>query len=240
MTTSYDVYALIPRLLARAQALLLSVDGPVCDLTPQLSSLGSAGRVRMLMKAAGYRVPDELADVDDPHVLMRYAGTIDDRRLWCDIEDMLSRLEDQAVLKAAPTPGAHEAIRAARAAAKGVALISDQAEWTIERYIEVHGLNDEANAVGRRTVAPKRWMPDAFPLHCGARLAGARRSSSALFVGATPVDAKTAIAARMPFLGIAGLRASAEELREAGAEHILGPEVMLLLAAALRGPDASL
>lgn len=236
---SYDARALIPRLLAGTQALLLAVDGPVCALAPQLSSLGSAERLRALMTTAGYHVPDGLAGVDDPHVVMRYAGTVKDPRLWCDIEDMLSRLEDRAMVEAAPTPGAHETIRAARAAGKGVALISDQAAWTIERYKAIHGLSDEVKAVGRWTVTPKRWMPDAFPLHCGAQLAGARRPSSALFIGASPLDVHAAIAARVPFLGIAGLRASAEELREAGAEHVLDPAAMSILAAALCGSAVS-
>ncbi|BCJ74969.1 hypothetical protein CS0771_45130 [Catellatospora sp. IY07-71] len=239
-TTSYDASSVIPRLLARAQALLLAVDGPLCALTPRLTSLGSAERMRELLTALDYHVPDELADVADPYAVMRYAGTIADPRLWCDIEDVLSRLEDAAMIQATPTAGAHETIRAARAAAKGVALVSDQAAWTIERYMAIHGLAEEANAVGRWTVTPKRWMPDPYPLHHGASIVRARRPSAALFIGATSLDARTAAAARMPFLGIADLRASAEDLREAGAEHVLGPEAMLLLAAALRGPTANL
>ncbi len=232
-TTSYEAHSVIPLLLAKAEALLLSVDGPLCALTPQLSSLGSAERVRELILARGHRVPDELADVADPYAVMRFAGTVADRPLWCDIEDVLSRLEDDAMMAAAPTTGAHETVLAARSATKGVAL---QAAWTIERYMEIHGLTEEAYAVGRWIVTPKRWMPDPFPLHLGASLAGARRPASALFVGATALDAKTAAAAHMPFLGIAGLRASAEELRASGAEYVLGPEAMSLLAAALRGP----
>ncbi|WP_186316189.1 hypothetical protein [Catellatospora sichuanensis] len=167
---SDEARTMIPRLLVRARALILSVDGPVCALTPQLSSLGAADRVRGLVEVAGHRVPAELTVVDDPLMVMRFAGSLGDVRLLCDIEDVLARLELLAMMKAHPTPGAHEVVRASRAAAKGVSMVGDQAAWTMERYLAIHALTDQVNAVGRWTVQPQRWMPDAHPLRCAAML----------------------------------------------------------------------
>ncbi|MEV0456515.1 HAD family hydrolase [Catellatospora methionotrophica] len=235
-TTTDDQRDAIPRLLVKMRTMVLSFDGPVCALSPALSSLAAAEHMRAVVAAAGHEVPPDLEDVDDPLIVMRYAVTLDDPGLTWDTEHALMRLEWEAMTVAVPTPGAHEAIRAARAGAKGVAIASDRSGWVIEQYLALHGLTDlMSRPIGRWSLDPQRWKPDTYSLLAGVQQTSARPKST-LFVGSTPIDVETASAAQVPFLGLAGPRSSAEGLRSAGAEHVLGSDGMLLLAAALRGP----
>ncbi|WP_433077823.1 HAD family hydrolase [Dactylosporangium sp. CA-052675] len=219
--------------VARAGGLLMSFNGPVCDLWAVLRHAAVADRLRQAIEERGHAVEGWLRDLDDPMPLLRYALTRDDARLHLAAEDLMTNMEWEAVPNAVPTPGGHEVIRVAHAAGKPVAIASDASQMAIDGYLQRHDLASLVTAVGRCNYSPAAFKPSTWSASLAARLVKVD-VNACVFVGFTPLDMRIARELGMRSIGLVTARTDAATLRAAGTDLILGPDGMNLVAESLR------
>ncbi|MEV4134138.1 hypothetical protein AB0J72_18450 [Dactylosporangium sp. NPDC049742] len=219
-------------ILAQAGALLMSFNGPVCDLWAVARQASAADRLRRAVEERGFAVDGSLRESDDPMPLLQYALTRDDPGLHLAADDLMTSVEWEAVPNAVPTPGGHETIRAAHAAGKPVAIASDASQMAIDGYLKRHDLAVLVTAVGRYNFAPGKFKPATW----SAAFAAARLkvdTHACVFIAATTLDVQMARALRMPSIGLVTPRTAGAALRDAGADLVLDTDGMYLIAESL-------
>jgi HAD superfamily hydrolase (TIGR01509 family) len=219
----------LSQIAARATALLLDFDGPICGVFAGYSAPRIAHELRSLLVHRGIRVP---AKIDSPHALYVWAAT---RHInlaeWLD--DELTRREVEAVLSAVPTPGALDLIGAAHAARLPVGIASNNASAAIRKYLDMHGVNGQISCVvGRPHAAPQLMKPHPAILNAAVSELGATGLTT-LFVGDSASDMEAARRAGTQGVGYAKAPDRRSRLAKAGAVVVV--DSMGDLADALKG-----
>lgn len=128
--------------LANARVILFDFDGPVCDVFAGVPAPEVARELTALLSAEDEAAGVKASRTDDPIEVLRIAheaGT----ELGQKIEQALTAAEVRAVAVAGrPTPGAAEALQAARAAGRGVAVVGDNSAECVRVFLELHGLEE--------------------------------------------------------------------------------------------------
>lgn len=146
----------LAQLVAASRAILFDFDGPVCRLFARYPAATLAGRLRDELARHGVELSESLAGGRDPLAVLRWVG---EHRpdLVETAEQLVVAAELEAVRTAEPTPGAHDAIRAAAKSGRPVAIVSNNSQPAIEAYLATYQLTDAVNlVVGRAHPEPTR------------------------------------------------------------------------------------
>ncbi len=159
------------QILASTRHLLLDFDGPVCSVfagTPARS----ARQLRDSLTAAGFTVPGEAQDQDDPlEVFRAMARTSDDAAILA--QHVLTALEVRAVKTAQPTHGSADLIITAHRTGRTVTIVSNNSGDTITTYLSDHHLTDYIKAVVARDDHDQdRMKPSPYRVREAVRDAG--------------------------------------------------------------------
>jgi HAD superfamily hydrolase (TIGR01509 family) len=218
--------------LANARVIFFDFDGPVCDVFAGLPAPEVAAELTVLLANQDEAAGVKAAQTDDPIEVLRIAheaGTA----LGQTIEQALTAAEVRAVAAAGqPTPGAVEALSAARAAGREVAVVSNNSAQCVRSFLSFHDLEDYVTKiVGRPSEHPHLMKPNPFPLVTAAEQMHVE-STSCTLIGDSLTDIQAAHAAGATAIGYANKPHKADLFNEAQADVII--ESMHDVAAALR------
>ncbi|MFD3947637.1 HAD family hydrolase [Streptomyces sp. NPDC058579] len=113
-----------------------------------------------------------------------------------------------------------EALRAAHASGRAVAVVSNNSAECVQRFVELHGLGDfVAKIVGRPTGQPQLMKPNPFPLITAAERMHMDVTNCTL-IGDSLTDIQAAHAAGATVIGYANKPHKADLFAEAQADAI--------------------
>ncbi|MFE5831904.1 HAD family hydrolase [Streptomyces sp. NPDC056488] len=212
---------LLTETLANARVVLFDFDGPVCDLFAGLPAPDVARELTALLSARDEAAGAKAARTDHPIEVLRIAHEAD-TELGQEIEQALTAAEVRAVAVAGrPTPGAAEALRAARAADRGVAVVSDNSAECVRAFLELHGLQQYVtHVVGRPSEQLHLMKPNPFPLITAAEQMHIDVTNCTL-IGDSLTDIRAAHAAGATVIGYADKPHKADLFGEAQADVVI-------------------
>lgn len=201
--------------LRGVRAVLLDFDGPVCAVFAGYPAPEVARRV---LAALG---SDDHEGVTDPLVVLHRAADRSGQQAAARADDVLRAAELDAVDSSAPTPGAAEVIHACQVAGLPVAVVSNNSELAIRRYLQAHGLEQLVRVVAGRPVGrPDLMKPHPYLLDRTLRALDIA-PAEALFVGDSTTDIEAAQRASVRVVGYANKPGKAERLTSAGATVVI-------------------
>lgn len=207
--------------LAGKSLLLLDFDGPVCSVFAGYPAPQIAAELIETLRGIAPRLADMLDHERDPMQVLRAVANSLSRDQVDSIDEQLSLAELAAVESAEPTPGAAELIAAALKAGLTVAIVSNNSEGAIAKYLKRHGLDGGISVIiGRPFGLPERMKPDPYLLHEALRSTGTE-ASHACFVGDSVTDVEAGKSAGIVTIGYANKAGKAERLQEAGASLVV-------------------
>jgi beta-phosphoglucomutase-like phosphatase (HAD superfamily) len=130
----------VVQVLSETGPILLDFDGPVCGVFATLADFTVADELRRVIDAHGFEISGKIRAVKDPLEVLRFTATIGTPSLVERVENELCRAEFTAVDGAKPTPYAREVIVAAYEAGRPIAIVSNNSQAAIERYLVAHRL----------------------------------------------------------------------------------------------------
>ncbi|OWV06302.1 haloacid dehalogenase [Micromonospora wenchangensis] len=158
------------RLLGKVGAVLLDVDGPVCNSFAGYPAPQIAAELVDVLRRRSVDVPPDLASEPDPLEVLRRTGAAGDYGVTRVVEDALCEAERRAVETAAPTPYGREVIVAARQAGMPAAAVSNNSADAVTAYLAAHRLAEHVSPViGRAYADPARMKPNPEPILQAAR-----------------------------------------------------------------------
>ncbi|GAA4544360.1 HAD-IIIA family hydrolase [Pseudonocardia xishanensis] len=140
----------LAQLLEERRHILLDFDGPVCAVFPGNRGRESGDAMRRLLGKRWAQLPQEVHDADDAFVVLRHFDR-HERELAEKAEQAFAAEERKTVLRAAPTSGALDAIKALRGSGHTITIVSNNSESAIRGFVELHGLDGEIDGVVGRT-----------------------------------------------------------------------------------------
>ncbi|MGW1532157.1 HAD family hydrolase [Streptomyces aureus] len=227
-TTQTDVVATqtenLRKAIDRARFVLFDFDGPVCRLYAGHAAERVARDLVEWLERQGMRglLTREERDHPDPLAVLH---AVDRRRprsdLVAELEARFTQQELKAVDKAWPTEYADALIRTWTAVGVRLAITTNNSPLTAARYLDGRGLADCFTPhIYGRTQDLRHLKPDPNCLNRALSALGAA-PSQALMIGDTTSDLHAAEGAGVPFLGYARNKEREEQLRKAGAEHVV-------------------
>ncbi|PJN40779.1 HAD family hydrolase [Streptomyces sp. CB02959] len=204
--------------LAPVRHVLLDFDGPVCSVFAGFPAPDVARRMVELL--SGPDGPPPGCEESDPLALLRRIA--EEREDLVPVADeVLARLEVEAVDRAQPTPGGVAFLEACAASGRSVWMVSNNATVAIDRYLSTHGLGRfVAGQFGRVSGQPKSMKPSPRLLSAAMGAAEAK-PSDCIFVGDAVRDVEAAHAAGMEAIGYANKPGKDAALTEAGAVAVV-------------------
>ncbi|MFF9779298.1 HAD family hydrolase [Streptomyces sp. NPDC013978] len=154
------------QLLDDVRAVLLDFDGPVCDLFAGRSTLPVAREIKTMARKKWNVLDPAVEACDDSHTVLQLLRDMLDRRRESALDpgpldpavlraasDIVTRYEDEAVAAAVPAPGVEHG--------KRLAIVTNNAEGPVRKFLELHGMSRKFEAVcGRDPRDPHRMKPD--------------------------------------------------------------------------------
>lgn len=211
----------LAELLAGTGPLLLDFDGPVCSVFAGYPAPEVAAELLKLLRNNGIDLPEAVATEPDPLEVVRWTGRLGKPELTRTVDDALRAAELRAVPSAAPTPYAHDAIKAARQAGKPVAIISNNSAEAIAAYLTLHGLTAQVvTVIGRAYGQPELMKPNPEPVRRAVAALGTDPGACVL-VGDSITDVEAALAAGVPCVGYANKPGKDSRLAAAGAHAVV-------------------
>lgn len=205
-------------MVRNAKAVLFDFDGPICSVFSAYPAPLVAEQMReMLMTRTQH---DWISQTEDPLNLLRWTG--ENRPvLVAQADDFLRAAERQAVLGAAPTMRAHDAIIAATHAGRLVAIVSNNSEAAIRDYLDLHQLEPYVACIsGRPYAAPHRMKPSPESILRTTEALDVP-PAACIFVGDSVTDAKASLLAGVNFIGYAKRADRIPALSGAGADVVV-------------------
>ncbi|MFE1230779.1 HAD family hydrolase [Streptomyces sp. NPDC058745] len=152
-------------ILANARVILLDFDGPVCDVFAGSPAPEVAKQLTALLSVQDASAGTRAAATDDPIEVLRIAHEAN-AEVGQQVEEALTAAEVEAVAVAGPpTRGSVAALQAARSSGRAVVVVSNNSADCVERFLELHGLEEYvAKVVGRPSGQPHLMKPNPFPL----------------------------------------------------------------------------
>ncbi|MFJ9117877.1 HAD family hydrolase [Streptomyces sp. NPDC102394] len=211
-------------LITNARFVLFDFDGPICRLFAGHTAEQVAKELVAWLEGQGLRglLTEEERVHPDPMVVL-YAVN---RRhphsdLVAELEERLTQQERKAVGSAMPTAYVDPLIRTWNAVGRRLAVATNNSPRTVGDYLTGRGLAGcFAPHVYGRTSDLDRLKPNPHCLNRALNAMGAA-PSTALMIGDAPTDLRAAERAGVPFLGYARNEEKAEQLRDAGARHVV-------------------
>jgi beta-phosphoglucomutase-like phosphatase (HAD superfamily) len=203
--------ASLGQIIAGTRHLLLDFDGPVCSVFAGTPAPTVAEQLRDSLTAAGFTMPGEAQDQDDPlEVFRAVARTSDDAAAAA--QDVLTALEVRAVKTAQPTPGSADLIITAEQTGRTVTIVSNNSGAAISTYLADHRLTGYIKAVVARDDHDQdRMKPSPYRVREAVRMLGGEVGECA-FIGDTPSDVLAGHLAGVPVIGYANKPGKVEAL----------------------------
>ncbi|MFF9040120.1 HAD family hydrolase [Streptomyces sp. NPDC014892] len=237
--------------LARARAVLLDFDGPVCDLFAGRSTLPVAREIKTMARKKWNVLDPAVEACDDSHTVLQLLRDMLDRRREPALDpgaldpavldpavlraasDIVTRYEDEAVDAAAPAPGVDLVLDTLVEHGKRLAIVTNNAEGPVRKFLELHGMSRKFEAVcGRDPRDPRRMKPDPSAVRFALERLGGIRPDAAVLIGDQPSDLLAAASAGVRFLGYAPDHERDRRLRHAGAHAVVASHAELIAACA--------
>lgn len=166
-------------------------------------------------------MPPDLLQESDPLEVLRWAHAEYGARLTVVVEEALCAAELRAVSTAEPTPFAREAVVTAAAKGMKIAIVSNNSEPAISRYLSTHRLDSYfVKVVGRAIGDPTSMKPSPELLSTAIRHLGIR-SECAVLVGDSLTDITAAKLANVRVVGYANKSGKLEMFHRAGADAVV-------------------
>ncbi|SCK05282.1 HAD family hydrolase [Streptomyces sp. WMMB 322] len=214
-------------LIEAAKAVLFDFDGPICHLFRKRPPAAIAQRLEEVALAHHSGAADWLPrGTRDPQEILRAVfeqpGLVESG-VARDIERALTEEEVQAAPGAFPTAYADALIRTLVATGRELAVTTNNSQQAVERYLETRTTHElfAGRVHGRSAEGALRLKPDP---DCLLRALESTKTPAqeALMIGDAPRDLEAARAAGVAFLGYARNERKEQELRAAGAGHVVG------------------
>jgi phosphoglycolate phosphatase-like HAD superfamily hydrolase len=116
------------RVLARAEALFLDFDGPVCDVFAGLPASVVVDQLCVVLADGGYGdPPPEIEKSSDPFDVLKYAATLGETEARY-VNAAFTAHEVEAIAMAKPTPAAHDLIRTWSQIGRALAIVTNNSK----------------------------------------------------------------------------------------------------------------
>ncbi|SDM64672.1 haloacid dehalogenase superfamily, subfamily IA, variant 3 with third motif having DD or ED [Streptomyces sp. cf386] len=212
-------------LITNARFVLFDFDGPICRLFAGHTAEQVAKELVAWLEGQGLQgllTEEERVHPDPMVVLYAVNRRHPQSDLVTELEERLTQHERKAVVSAMPTAYADPLIRTWKAVGSRLAVATNNSPRTVSDYLSIRGLADcFAPHVYGRTSRLDLLKPNPHCLNRALNALGAA-PSAALMIGDAPTDLYAAEEAGVPFLGYARNEDKARQLREAGAEVVVG------------------
>jgi HAD superfamily hydrolase (TIGR01549 family) len=213
--------ATLGELVARAEALILDFDGPVCSVFAGYPpEQVAAEMIEQALKTTD-DVPEHVRAETDPMGVLSWSGTTGDTRLVEALDSILSRAEYEAVLSAETTAGIEDVVRQAMASGMKVAIASNNSAAAISRFLSNHPDLDHVKVcIGRPIGHPEQMKPDPYVLLSALDQLGCSAGRAA-FVGDSLSDVVAARSAEVPVIAYANKEPKVRVFREAEPDALI-------------------
>jgi phosphoglycolate phosphatase len=227
------------RLLGSARAVLLDFDGPVCDLFAGRSTQPIAGEIKAMARRKWNALDPAVEACDDSHGVLHLLRDMLDRRrdrvldptALGAADGIVTRYEYEAAGAAVPAPGFPLLLDTLLGHGKRLAIVTNNAEGPVRKFLELHGMSRKFEAVcGRDPREPRRMKPDPASVHRALRALSRTSPAHAVMVGDQLTDLRAAAAAGVGFLGYATDHERGRLLRREGALGVVGSHAQLIAA----------
>ncbi|MFI8996996.1 HAD family hydrolase [Streptomyces sp. NPDC053542] len=210
----------LSKTLARASAVLFDFDGPLCDVFAGLPAPRVADDLRRQVATHDPSLSTKLTETDDPMEVLRLSYE-SNPELGLQVERALTSTELEAVeVAGAPTAGAVAALKAAEAAGRRVAIVSNNSAECVRAFLAQHSLSEHVReVVGRAANRPDLMKPHPHSLLRAAELLEVGPSECVL-IGDSVTDIQAAHLAGGTAIGYANKPHKREAFTEAGAEAV--------------------
>jgi len=221
-------------ILRRTRTLLIDFDGPICAVFAGYPATVVADELRRLIAAHGGSIPADTDGDEGPISILRRIGQTGPATLVRAVADALRDAEVKAVETAEPTSGADDLLRFAQAVGRRVAVVSNNSEEAVRRYLQQHGLSGYVEHISARYdgMDARHLKPSDHLIRRALDALGSTPAEAAL-VGDSTVDvAASRAAAVVAVIGYANKPGKRDSLAAAGVQAII--ETTAEMAAALR------
>lgn len=207
------------QIIANARHLLLDFDGPVCSVFAGTPAPVVAKQLRDSLTAAGFTVPGDAEDQDDPLEVFRVMARASAAAAVLT-QHVLTALEVRAVKTAQPTRGSADLIITAYRTGRTVTIVSNNSGAAISAYLADHQLADYVRAVvARDDHDPQRMKPSPYRVREAVGMLGGDGRGCA-FIGDSPSDVLAGHLAGVPVIGYANKPSKVHTLAEAQAATV--------------------
>jgi phosphoglycolate phosphatase len=208
-------------ILANTEALLLDFDGPICSVFAGYPAHTIADQLREIITEGGYRdLPSEVATSEDPFDVLKYAATLGDDEAYF-VEAALCAYEVDAIVTAAPTPGAFGLIHAWKESGRTLAIVSNNSAAAISIFVTQHKLDCDIEYIAARTSSDVQLLKPNPHLITQAISSLATTSKFTTIVGDSISDIEAANMAQIHSIGYANKPQKAGKLDAAGADLVV-------------------
>ncbi len=207
-----------------SRAILLDFDGPICSVFSGLPDFAVAARLRAVLAEHQVSTPEAVAKANDPLEVLRYTATVDapatGHELLASVEREFRAAEVEAVQIAEPTPFALDFIRAALAASKQLAIVSNNSEEAVRAYFVQHDAALIIPVFARPFAQPDLMKPHPFGVDAALTELGAT-PAEAVLIGDSTTDVEVSLSAGLQCIGLGDSQAKCDALATAGAALVL-------------------
>ena len=195
-----------------------------------------ARQLRDTLAVAGFKLPDDAEDQDDPLEVFRIAARVGTDAAMC-AQQLLTAFETRAIPTAEPTRGAADLIVTAHRTGRTVTIVSNNSGAAIAAYLADHRLTGYIRAiVARDDHDPERMKPSPYRVREAVGLLDADNAECA-FIGDSTSDVFAGLLAGVPVIGYANKPGKAQALAEVPAAAVISELAEITAAiAATAGP----
>jgi beta-phosphoglucomutase-like phosphatase (HAD superfamily) len=201
----------LQEIISGTRHLLLDFDGPICSLFAGTPAAEVAKQLRDTLTAAGFTLPEEAQDQDDPLEVFRAVARISaDAALTA--QQLLTAFETRAINTARPTRGSADLIVTAYRTGRTITIVSNNSGAAIAAYLADHSLTSYVRAlVARDDHDQDRMKPSPYRVREAVGLLDAEPAECA-FIGDSPTDVLAGHLTGVPVIGYANKPAKIEAL----------------------------
>jgi phosphoglycolate phosphatase len=166
-------------------------------------------------------VPGEISQTKDPLTVLRVTAASEPTATLAAVEDVCRGGEISAAVRSAPTPGAHDLLRACRDAGRPVVIVSNNAPEAIAVYLDRHALRDLVRGVAARPQGrPDLMKPHPELVHRALQLVD-QAPTRCVFIGDSVTDVQVGRRTGVRSIGYAKTPERGQQLMEAGADAVV-------------------
>ncbi|MFF0579545.1 HAD family hydrolase [Streptosporangium saharense] len=211
----------LAEVLRPVKHVLIDFDGPICSVFAGLPAPEVAQRLRAALFSDGEQASTSWGSEADPLALLRRIS-IERPDLVGMADAALTRLEEEAVQLARPTPGGEAVLRSCIDSGRTVWLVSNNASSAIRAYLNAHGLSGQVTGVFGRIPGDPASMKPSPRLLLDAMNSTGSVPAECVFIGDAVRDIEAGDAAGVSTIGYANKPGKDTSLAAAGAVAVVG------------------